>query len=114
MVDAGHLEGAGCYAQGRVLYSLQDGDDWGGDVREKHWRSIYKDGFDQHLISEQKDLLRLSPARIGLGLEKAKAGGGSVSHYPDVGGKGEMGVESDSQDLGWLAEGEGVVIGRHW
>ena len=36
MVDGSHLEGAGSYAQGQVLCTLQGGDGRAGGVREPH------------------------------------------------------------------------------
>ena len=98
MVDGSHLEGAGIYSQGRVLYGLQGGDGRVGGIREPYRGGICKDGFNQHLIDEQKDLFRLSPAHPGQGLENAGAGACAVSLSNDVGGEGEIGVESDFQN----------------
>ena len=65
---------------------------------------VDKDGADKGLESYQEGFPLLAPGGASKGFEEAKSIVGFVCYCVDVGGKGEVGVKSDTQDTGGSVE----------
>ena len=74
MIDRGHLNTAGGYAEGRVLDSLEFLDKGWRGVGEPNGSCIHEKELDKGLISDKNGFLLLSPVGTCRGLEDVNAG----------------------------------------
>ena len=100
MVHGGHLQRPNGNTEGRVLDLLEFFNSRGLDIGEPDGCGVCEEGSDQGFVSGDEGFLLLAPGGASEGFENAESFAGICGYVGDVGGEGEVGVESDSQHSG--------------
>ena len=106
MALGGHLQRPSGDPEGSVLNPLELEDSRVGRVGEPDGGGIGEKGADEGLVGEENGAGVLAPVATSEPFEEAESILGFVYKVGDMGGKGEVGVERDTQHPGGSVERE--------